>query len=49
MDVDSLNQGLLRGRAVGEPTPSHANHGVTYYVFPLEVERLSGEIGRAHV
>lgn len=42
MDVDSLNQGLLRGRAVGEPTPSHANHGVTYYVFPLEVERLSG-------
>lgn len=42
MDVDFLNQGLLRGRAVGSPQISHATHGVTYYVFPLEVERLSG-------
>lgn len=42
MDVDSLNQGLLRGRALAAPRVSHANHGVTYYVFPLEVERLSG-------
>lgn len=42
MDVDSLNQGLLRGRALAAPRISHANHGVTYYVFPLEVERLSG-------
>lgn len=42
MDVDFLNQGLLRGRAVGAPTVSHVTHGVTYYVFPLEIERLSG-------
>lgn len=42
MDVDFLNQGLLRGRAVGEPQVSHLSHGVTYYSFPLEVERLSG-------
>lgn len=42
MDVDSLNQGFLRGQAVGEAQVSHATHGVTYYVFPLEVERLSG-------
>ena len=42
MDVEFLNQGLLRGRAVGEPQVSHISHGVTYYAFPLEVERLSG-------
>jgi len=36
------NQGFLLGWAAGEPRPSHANHGVTYYVFPLRVERLSG-------
>lgn len=42
MAVDSLNQGFLRGRAASAPLPSHANHGVTYYIFPLEVERLSG-------
>ncbi|MDE6108581.1 MAG: single-stranded DNA-binding protein [Oscillospiraceae bacterium] len=42
MDVDFLNQGLLRGLAVGEPRVSHVTHGVSYYVFPLEVERLSG-------
>ena len=42
MDTIGSNQALLLGRAAGEPRPSHANHGVTYYVFPLEVERLSG-------
>ena len=42
MDNISFNKGLLRGRAVDQPRVSHANHGVTYYMFPLEVERLSG-------
>lgn len=42
MDNISFNKGLLRGRAVGQAKVSHANHGVTYYMFPLEVERLSG-------
>ena len=42
MDHTSFNKGLLRGRAVGEARASHATHGVTYYMFPLEVERLSG-------
>lgn len=42
METGILNWGVLRGRAAGEARPSHANHGVTYYIFPLEVERLSG-------
>ncbi len=42
MDMIGRNQALLLGRAAGEAQPSHANHGVTYFVFPLEVERLSG-------
>lgn len=42
MDNISFNKGLLRGRAAGEAQVSHATHGVTYYMFPLEVERLSG-------
>jgi len=37
-----MNRGLLRGKAVGGAAPSHLNHGVTYFLFPLEVERLSG-------
>lgn len=44
MENLGANQALLQGRAVGEPRPSHANHGVTYFVFPLEVERLSGTV-----
>lgn len=42
METIGFNQAVLLGRAVGTPRPSHANHGVDYYVFPLEVERLSG-------
>lgn len=42
MEQQSLNQGLLRGKAAGEPRPSHLNHGTAYFSFPLEVERLSG-------
>lgn len=40
--MESKNQGVLTGRAAGEPRPSHVNHGVAYLIFPLEVERLSG-------
>lgn len=42
MDEINWNKGLLRGRAAGEARVSHASRGVTYYMFPLEVERLSG-------
>ena len=42
METIGSNQALLMGRAAGTPRPSHMNHGVTYYLFPLEVERLSG-------
>lgn len=36
------NKIVLRGQAVGEPAPSHRNHGVDYYMVPLRVPRLSG-------
>ncbi len=42
MDIIGVNQAILQGRVVGEPQPSHANHGVTYFIFPLETQRLSG-------
>lgn len=42
METIGSNRAVLLGRAAGKAMPSHANHGVTYYVFPLEVERLSG-------
>lgn len=33
----------LRGTAVGEPEPSHENHGQQFYRFPFSVRRLSGQ------
>ena len=42
MESYTVNQAALRGRAAGPAGPSHVNHGVTYFLFPLEVERLSG-------
>jgi primosomal replication protein N len=44
MEQSSKNQAALRGRAGEGPRPSHTNHGVTYFTFPLEVERLSGTL-----
>lgn len=44
METISKNQGFLHGRAGGAPSLSHANHGIDYYIFPLEVERLSGSL-----
>ena len=38
----SINRAVLRGLADGEAQPSHVNHGVNYYIFPLAVSRLSG-------
>ena len=38
----SVNRAVLRGVVEGEARPSHANHGVTYFIFPLSVSRLSG-------
>ena len=31
----------LHGRLTGEPTPSHTNHGMEFFRFPLAVSRLS--------
>ena len=42
MDPLCVNQAVLSGRAAQAPQLSHVNHGVRYYIFPLEVQRLSG-------
>ena len=49
MDLSCKNQASLRGRAGGTASPSHTNHGVTYYLFPLEVDRLSGTLDTLNV
>lgn len=43
------NRAALMGRAGGEPQFSHSNHGVDYFTFPLEVERLSGAVDTLNV
>lgn len=43
------NRALLRGRVGRAPAPSHSNHGVRYYVFPMVVRRLSGAEDRLNV
>ena len=43
MDVGKdLNQIMLRGRVEASPTLSHVSHQESFYLFPLAVERLSG-------
>ena len=42
MEPLCVNQAVLSGRATDLPRLSHINHGVHYYIFPLEVQRLSG-------
>ncbi|MDE7261761.1 MAG: single-stranded DNA-binding protein [Oscillospiraceae bacterium] len=37
------NHVQLRGTAVGEPAPSHENHGQRFYRFQFAVRRLSGQ------
>lgn len=49
METIGFNQAVLAGRAAGKPQPSHTNHGVTYFLFPLEVERLSGAVDTLNV
>ena len=41
-DYRGENRIVLRGQGLGEPTPSHKNHGEDYYIVPLRVPRLSG-------
>ena len=43
------NHALLRGEAAAAPVVSHENRGVTYWTFPLRVERLSGAEDRINV
>ena len=45
----SKNRANLRGAAGDVPRPSHTNHGITYCIFPLEVERLSGAVDTLNV
>ncbi len=44
-----LNQVTLIGNPIGSPTYSHSNHGRNFYVFPLEVKRLSGTVDRLQI
>lgn len=43
------NHAFLRGEAAAAPVVSHENRGVTYWTFPLRVERLSGAEDRINV
>ena len=43
------NRALLRGVAAAPPALSHENHGVSYFLFPLTVRRLSGNEDRLNV
>lgn len=45
----NINRIFLRGRLAAPPVPSHANHGVEYFTFPLAVRRLSGAEDRLNV
>lgn len=49
MELHSMNRAALVGRAGGGARYSHANHGTEYWVFPLEVERLSGALDTLNV
>lgn len=44
-----LNRIRLHGRLGAEPAPSHINHGVEFYRFPLQVTRLSGAADTVNV
>lgn len=44
-----LNRIQLHGRLEEIPVPSHVNHGVEFYLFPLAVSRLSGVEDRINV
>ncbi len=43
------NQAVLCGQVGGVPQPSHESHGIRYITFPLEVERLSGQVDTINV
>ena len=45
----NINRIFLRGRLAAPPVPSHVNHGVEYFTFPLAVRRLSGAEDRLNV
>lgn len=43
------NEIVLHGQLALTPRVSHANHGETFYIFPLRVRRLSGTEDRLNV
>ena len=45
----NFNRVTLCGAAAGEPYLSHVNHGESFYKFPLDVPRLSGQNDRLTV
>ena len=47
--MENQNSVLLRGELAQLPRWSHENHGRDFYVFELDVQRLSGAVGRLRV
>lgn len=46
---EGMNSIELCGVVAAEPAFSHENHGQSFYRFPLEVERLSGQADRIEI
>lgn len=46
---EGMNSIELCGLVTAEPAFSHENHGQSFYRFPLEVERLSGQADRIEI
>ena len=48
-EIASNNRVILCGIAAGEPLFSHENRTERFFAFPLEVERLSGNVDRINI
>ncbi len=48
-EIASNNRVILCGIAAGEPFFSHENRTERFFTFPLEVERLSGNVDRINI
>lgn len=48
-ELEQNNYAELCGTLAAPPVLSHENRQERFFTFPLETQRLSGKIGRAHV
>lgn len=47
--VADINRIVLHGRIAQPPAPSHSNHEVEFFSFPLSISRLSGVVDQVNV